>query len=384
MLPLNGTSPAALSEQLTRSTPPANGSDYSDILFTVNQSSGCGLATLMPLSDVQLQSYAAVVKTSFFKGKNIIYPATAVPGSSNDLEIQKIGASILPEGNASTLVLRSGEPKTSTSVTFFSHIKAQKSAKVLLDGITFSYSYSSGFSSGTASNFSLVALHVNPCIDGPGPLARVLYASPPLGDYPFSACDDYTPQVPSGYLAGGDDIWSGDVTLEQAFSNCTSIPSCMGFTYNGPLTPSPGQTVHAYLKSAINFVESPGWQTYVSSRVSETSSGKVTNHSSHSHSHGVHRFHFHRGNHLGGQGPERVTQAASPKKAARIQTRARDPSHCFSPPVHVRIASGLELDASEGVQLAIMFNNNDRNVRLLLPIDVTITWVSPGPGVPLA
>ena len=154
----------------------------------------------------------------------------------------------MAEGAAGALALRSGDQKTSTTAAFFSHVVADAAGAHKLDGVAFSYRYAAGFapSSGAAANFSLVALAVDPCVDGPGPVVAVLYSSPPLADFPYSACDDYTPRAPGGYLAGGDDVWSGDVTLAQAQGNCSAMPACVGLTYNGPLSPSPGTTVHAY------------------------------------------------------------------------------------------------------------------------------------------
>lgn len=71
----------------------------------------------------------------------------------------------------------------------------------VISAITFSYSFASGFEgAGTASNFSLVALRVDPCVDGPGPVIAVLYSSPPLAAYPYAACDDFSPMVPGGFL----------------------------------------------------------------------------------------------------------------------------------------------------------------------------------------
>ena len=282
----------------------------------------------------------------------------------------------MAEGSRGARVLRSGEPKTSSSAAFFSHVV---DATRKLTGVSFSYSYSSGFAAGAAANFSLVALAVDPCVDGPGPVASVLYSSPPLADFPFAACDDYTQQAPGGYLAGGDDVWSGDVTLEQAMANCSALPTCLAFTYNGPSAPAPGATVHAYLKSAVNFVESPGWETFVSSRVSSPSepppqmreqlhSRLHHGRSSHGHAHGY--GHGRATPHA----PSRHRRDLPPAPAAPARAeRAADPAKCFSPAVPVSL-SGLRIDVSAGVQLALLFDNNDRNVRLLLPIDVSVTW----------
>ena len=135
------------------------------------------------------------------------------------------------------------------------HPRPCSSGAGVLTGVSFAYSYASGFTAGAgaAANFSLVALRVDPCADGPGPVVALLYASPPLAAYPYSACDDFSPMVPGGYLAAGDDLWSGAVSLAEAEARCQNLTACLGFTYSGPLDP-PGP-VDVYLKSAVNFVE---------------------------------------------------------------------------------------------------------------------------------
>lgn len=54
----------------------------------------------------------------------------------------------------------------------------------------------------------------------------------------------------------------------------------------------------------------------------------------------------------------------------------RDPASCFSPAIPVAV-SGLHIPlAPQGIQFALAFQNNDRNVRLLLPQPLAITWVA--------
>ena len=360
MLPLNSTAPADLAAVFVRSAPPPAPGDYSDLTFTAT--TACGAAAMKPLMDVEAgEAYATVFHTAPFGGAIVAYPATAVRGDDAASLVALGGAAVVPEGGAGALVVRSGEPKTATTVSFFSHVFADAAGAHSVAGVSFSYRYASGFaaSSGAAANFSLVALGVDDCADGPGPVVAVLYASPPLADFPFSACDDYTPQQPGGYLAGGDDVLSGDMTLAQAFANCSALPACLAFTYNGPLSPS--GTVHAYLKSAVNFVEAPGWQTFVSSRVSTDPPAShapapenALAHAHHGHAHDRHR-------------------EDSPRARGVAAGAPRDPASCFSPEVPVSV-SGLNLDARAGLQLALLFDNNDRNVRLALPLDVTLAW----------
>ena len=46
---------------------------------------------------------------------------------------------------------------------------------------------------------------------------------------------------------------------------------------------------------------------------------------------------------------------------------------CYSPPTPITV-SGLSLDASGGVVFALRFTNNQRNVQLKLPLNVTVSW----------
>jgi hypothetical protein len=139
--------------------------------------------------------------------------------------------------------------------------------------------------------------------------------------------------------------------------------------------------VHAYLKSAVNFVAAPGWETFVSSRVSSEppahehhSSGRSLSDRAHAHAHANAHHHSHGHGHGRDHGPTRHRRDLPSAAPVRLE-RVTDPSTCFSPAVPVSV-SGLSIDVSAGVQLALMFDNNDRNVRLLLPVDVTLTWSS--------
>ncbi len=377
MLPLNSTAPADLARVFARTAPPPPPADYADLSFTA--STACGAAVVKPLMDVAAgEAYATIFHTAPFGGAVVAYPATSVSGADAASLVPLGGAAVVPEGGAGEFVVRSGEPKSSTSVAFFSHIVADAAGAHALASVAFSYKYSSGFSisSGAAANFSLVALGVDSCADGPGPVVAVLYASPPLADFPFSACDDYTPQEPGGYLAGGDDVLSGQMTLAQAFANCSALPSCLAITFNGPLAPAPGETVLAYLKSAVNFVEAPGWQTFVSSRVSSDPPSPQHAHAhenAHAHAHANAHSHSHSHLRAHAHGAGRRHREDSPHARGVASGAPRDPASCFSPPVPVRV-SGLALDADSGLQLALLFDNNDRNVRLALPLNVEISW----------
>jgi hypothetical protein len=76
----------------------------------------------------------------------------------------------------------------------------------------------------------------------------------------------YTLQTPGGFLADGDDVWSGLATLAQAEALCTfNFSGCVGITFAGA-DPSPTTPVQMYLKSAFQFSPASGWNTYESSR----------------------------------------------------------------------------------------------------------------------
>ena len=51
----------------------------------------------------------------------------------------------------------------------------------------------------------------------------------------------------------------------------------------------------------------------------------------------------------------------------------RAPPSCFSPTVSVNI-TGLALSTATGFQLSLVFDSNDLNARLLLPLGVGLTW----------
>lgn len=81
----------------------------------------------------------------------------------------------------------------------------------------------------------------------------------------FPPAPNYTAESPGGFLGAGDDISDGMMTVAEAESACTQNLQCLGFTFESS-TPTPSGAVHVYLKSAFNFVKSPTWQTYNSTR----------------------------------------------------------------------------------------------------------------------
>jgi hypothetical protein len=50
---------------------------------------------------------------------------------------------------------------------------------------------------------------------------------------------------------------------------------------------------------------------------------------------------------------------------------------CYSPPVNILLAPGtLKIDVSTQKRFSLLFNNNDRNIQINLPSDLTIYWSS--------
>ena len=64
-----------------------------------------------------------------------------------------------------------------------------------------------------------------------------------------------------GALGGGNDITSGDYTVDEACKFCLTLPQCVGFTYMGELNP-PGR-VRCYFKSTQAGNDDPAWQTHL-------------------------------------------------------------------------------------------------------------------------
>jgi hypothetical protein len=76
----------------------------------------------------------------------------------------------------------------------------------------------------------------------------------------------YTPAPQAGFLADGDDVWSGMATLAQAEALCSfNFSSCVGITYNSA-DPNPASPVLMYLKSTFAFSPAAGWTSLESSR----------------------------------------------------------------------------------------------------------------------
>ena len=63
-----------------------------------------------------------------------------------------------------------------------------------------------------------------------------------------------------GALGGGNDIESGQYTLEEAYVRCSLLPAAVGFTYQGK--PSQQGKLTCYFKSSAAGNTDPNWQTY--------------------------------------------------------------------------------------------------------------------------
>jgi sialate O-acetylesterase len=136
-------------------------------------------------------------------------------------------------------------------------------------------------SSGTAAGSTItvtVTFQPGSVPEGTGLVLRP--ASCPVDEgVPPSLCSDFAllvtpgtnPSPPSyswmgtGYLAAGNDVFSGSMTVAQAEAACTSNSTCLGFTFASNDT-LPTGAVDVYLKSALNFDQASGWQSYASTR----------------------------------------------------------------------------------------------------------------------
>ena len=63
-----------------------------------------------------------------------------------------------------------------------------------------------------------------------------------------------------GALGGGNDVASGDYTLEEAALKCLAL-GALGFTHQGP-APQPHQKVRVFFKSSTAGNDDPAWATY--------------------------------------------------------------------------------------------------------------------------
>lgn len=64
-----------------------------------------------------------------------------------------------------------------------------------------------------------------------------------------------------GHLSGGNDIFTGKMTIEEAKDKCIHLPNCHGFTFAGQPTEDP---VEVYFKSTWDFHEGTPWTSYFS------------------------------------------------------------------------------------------------------------------------
>ena len=64
-----------------------------------------------------------------------------------------------------------------------------------------------------------------------------------------------------GALGGGNDVSSGQYTLEEAFLHCLKLPNGVGFTYQGK--PNQQGKLMCYFKSSADGNQDPNWQTYL-------------------------------------------------------------------------------------------------------------------------
>jgi DUF1680 family protein len=255
-LPLTSTASPALAALVARLPSPPGTLLLS--LRSDGEGGRCGAATLTPLADIQFEVYTVYHSTGGFGGRVLSPGAPAVPGAApGDFSPVFGGAAVVPLGGSGALALRSGDAHARTSAELNTVLIG---AGGVVTGVRFSYSYASGaFPRGGAApaNFSLVAVEFDPCSDTTGAVVATLYHSPPLAGFPFADCNFFSPQVPGGFLAAGEDVWSGSVTVAEAEAKCATLPACVAFTFASSEV-APAGPVNAYLKSAVDFVAAPG------------------------------------------------------------------------------------------------------------------------------
>ena len=79
--------------------------------------------------------------------------------------------------------------------------------------------------------------------------AETTVLSSPQAEGPIT----YSPAAQAGFLADGDDVWSGLATLAQAEALCSNnFTNCVGITYDST-DPNPTSPVQMYLKSVYQF-----------------------------------------------------------------------------------------------------------------------------------
>lgn len=116
-----------------------------------------------------------------------------------------------------------------------------------------------------------------------------------------------------GALGGGNDIETGQYTLEEAFHRCLSLPNGVGFTFQG--SPTQQGKLTCYFKSSAAGNGDPSWQTYLKSPGAPVLGPHHGGggHGGH-HRHGGRGGHHHRGRH--GRGAA-LAQAQAEKAQAQ-------------------------------------------------------------------
>jgi len=69
----------------------------------------------------------------------------------------------------------------------------------------------------------------------------------------------------TGFLAAGNDCGHGNWTIAEAAAACTANAVCVGYTFNSNSS-DPAARYNVLLKDAVNYLASPGWQSYGSGR----------------------------------------------------------------------------------------------------------------------
>lgn len=144
----------------------------------------------------------------------------------------------------------------------------------------------------------------------------------------------YTPHMTHkvGALGGGNDVESGQYTLEEASLRCLSLPQAVGFTFQG--SPNQPGKLMCYFKSVAAGNADPNWQTYVKSPGAPVLGQGRGGHHRHPGAHPGHpRGHpGHHGGHHGGPqrgGVGRPPATATPQMPLGVQLLSKNhPTEC--------------------------------------------------------
>ena len=77
---------------------------------------------------------------------------------------------------------------------------------------------------------------------------------------------------PAGFLAAGEDLVHGPLTLAEGQAMCANLTACVGLTFDSA-DARPAGAVDMYLKSVASFTAAAGWTAWTNSRASDALGG---------------------------------------------------------------------------------------------------------------